>query len=362
MKNHKINLFGEKISKNPLLRDIFIMPPFSVMNAREGEWQNRKRLWIKLGIQSELGRGENLQGLSSANNEYRYNKKAYFARLNKISPGGSPRPACDYSKKERGDGRGRPLKKINGLIFKDVGSMAEVFEARGGGTSIFDPVLTELMYKWFCPKNGKIFDPFAGGSVRGIVANYLGYKYTGIDLSKVQIESNREQAKNILKNNLPEWIVGDGKDCLTIAKGKYDFIFSCPPYGNLEVYSDDEKDLSTLDYPDFLKAYFQIIIRSTKMLKQNRFACFVVANFRDKKTGFYNTLVSDTIRAFQKAGALYYNECILVTAIGSLPIRIKNQFKSGRKIGKTHQNVLIFYKGNPKEIKNNFKEIEKHKW
>ena len=36
-----------------------MIPPFSVMNAREGWWQNRKKAWLALGIKSELGRGEN---------------------------------------------------------------------------------------------------------------------------------------------------------------------------------------------------------------------------------------------------------------------------------------------------------------
>ena len=30
---------------------------------------------------------------------------------------------------------------------------------------------------------------------------------------------------------------------------------------------------------------------------------------------------------------------------------------SGRKIGRRHQNVLVFYKGNPKKIKENFNEL-----
>jgi len=55
------------------------------------------------------------------------------------------------------------------------------------GTSIFDPVLTELAYRWFCPQGGSILDPFAGGSVRGIVAAHLGYQYTGLDLRSEQI-------------------------------------------------------------------------------------------------------------------------------------------------------------------------------
>ena len=45
-----------------------------------------------------------------------------------------------------------------------------------------------------------------------------------------------------------------------------------------------------------------------------------------------------------------YNEAILVTAVGSLPVRAGRQFSAYRKLGKTHQNVLVFYKGNPKEI------------
>ena len=42
------------------LADRFGIAPFSVLNAREGWWQNRKRAWLALGIQSELGRGEDL--------------------------------------------------------------------------------------------------------------------------------------------------------------------------------------------------------------------------------------------------------------------------------------------------------------
>jgi hypothetical protein len=39
------------------LADRFGVPPFSVLDARQGYWQDRKRAWLSLGIQSELGRG-----------------------------------------------------------------------------------------------------------------------------------------------------------------------------------------------------------------------------------------------------------------------------------------------------------------
>lgn len=214
------------------------------------------------------------------------------------------------------------------------------------GTSIFDPVLCELAYTWFCPSGGSVLDPFAGGSVRGIVAAYLGRKYTGVDLRAEQIAANIEQAKRIVPDNPPLWIVGDSSEALP--DGTFDFVFSCPPYADLEVYSDNPQDISTMDYPEFLAVYRSIVKQSIDRLADNRFACFVVGDVRDKN-GIYRNFVSDTIAAFQDAGAMLYNEAILVTAVGSLPIRVGKQFASGRKLGKTHQNVLVFVKGNPKK-------------
>jgi len=39
------------------LAERFGVPPFSVLDARQGYWQERKRSWLALGMQSELGRG-----------------------------------------------------------------------------------------------------------------------------------------------------------------------------------------------------------------------------------------------------------------------------------------------------------------
>lgn len=48
----------EGITERQTLAERFGIAPFSVLNAREGWWQNRKRAWLSIGIQSELGRGE----------------------------------------------------------------------------------------------------------------------------------------------------------------------------------------------------------------------------------------------------------------------------------------------------------------
>lgn len=221
--------------------------------------------------------------------------------------------------------------------------------ASSSGTSIFDPVLCELAYRWFCPPGGMVLDPFAGGSVRGIVASKLGRAYTGIDLSDRQIAANRVQAERICGDPMPAWHVGDSRNIAAIVPDTAaDFVFSCPPYADLERYSDDVADLSTLAYAEFRPAYAAIIAAACALLKPDRFACFVVGDVRDKR-GMYHGLPWHTVEAFQAAGLRLYNEAVLVTAVGSLPIRVAKQFTSGRKLGKTHQNVLVFVKGDPRK-------------
>jgi DNA modification methylase len=219
------------------------------------------------------------------------------------------------------------------------------------GTSIFDPVLTELAYRWFCPPGGQIVDPFAGGSVRGIVASKLGRRYFGCELRAEQVEANRDQAQRICDDPAPVWHCGDSRDIVAHADPygiEADFLFSCPPYADLEVYSDDPQDLSTLAYAEFRDAYFAIVAEAAKLLRPDRFACFVVGEVRGKDGNYYG-FVPDTIEAFRRAGLAFYNEAILITSAGSLPIRAGKQFEATRKLGKTHQNVLVFVKGDAKK-------------
>jgi DNA modification methylase len=224
-------------------------------------------------------------------------------------------------------------------------------EVSQSGTSIFDPVLCEIAYRWFSPEGCTILDPFAGGSVRGIVAAKLNRQYIGHELRPEQVEANKFQGDELCHDDQypPVWICGDSRNIdKTCHDVSADMVFSCPPYADLEVYSDDPQDLSTLAYSDFIAAYRDIIKKSCDRLKDNSFACFVVGEVRDKKGNYYN-FVGDTIAAFVDAGLNYYNEMILVTACGSLPIRAGKQFTSSRKIGKTHQNILVFVKGDGKK-------------
>lgn len=220
------------------------------------------------------------------------------------------------------------------------------------GTSLFDPVLCEVIYNWFSPEFGVVYDPFAGGSVRGVVAEILGRKYIGIDLSEKQVDANQINADRL--GVCPVWHCDDSKNAdKYLPDGTADLVFSCPPYHNLEKYSSHPLDLSNMSYTDFLAAYREIIGTACRKLKVNRFAVFVVADIRDSR-GAFRDFIGDTKSAFMDNGLMLYNEAILINQYGTAPMRAKNTFEPARKLVKVHQNVLIFYKGDPKKIRIEF--------
>lgn len=312
-KNKQLNLFGETKEEElkASLFDKFIIPPFSVFDARQGYWQNRKKAWKNLGIKSELGRSDHLC----------YNLNSFDADEDKA--------------------------------IREAKS-----KATAPTTSIFDPVLCELAYKWFCPEGGAIIDPFAGGSVRGIVAGVLGYHYTGIDLRKEQIEANEENVKDVCPEGKVCYIHGDSAEITKALHGNtYEMAFTCPPYHDLEVYSDDPKDISNMPWDEFLGAYSNILSNTTRLLMDNSFFVVVIGDVRDKK-GNYRRLPSITQSIMAENGLSLYNDIIYVTPVGSGSLRAPKQFEASRKVVYGHQYFQVYLKGDIKEAMKKLRKVD----
>lgn len=296
--------------KKEKLQDRFLIPPFSILDTRQGYWQDRKRIWKSI-LKSQNGRDD-------------------------------------------------------GLLGDGLNKLADIQGGNLTGTSVFDPVLCEILINWFCPANSRILDPFAGGSVRGLISVLLGHEYTGVDLSEKQIKANYKNYKaiadrqDLFNNDLkkPNWIVGDSANIDLLATGNFDFFLTCPPYADLEVYSDNPNDLSNMPYAEFKTAYFDIIKKACDKLKGNSFAVIIVGDVRGKN-GYYYGFVNDTIQAFKSAGLQFYNDCVLVEQIATAALRAGRQFDAKRKVVKTHQNVLVFVKGDESEI---MKKLNKYEY
>ena len=275
------------------LQDRFVIPPFSVLDTRQGYWGERKGYWKSL--------------------------------------------------------------------IKDYGESRENLLDEGGlvsqlnnGVSILDPVLAEVTNMWFGIPGGKTFDCFAGDSVFGYVSSYMGNTFTGVELREEQAQLNNERVKGFNAN----YICDDGRNILNhIQEDTQDLLFSCPPYFDLEVYSDLENDASNQEsYEDFINILDTAFTNAIKCLKDNRFAVITVGDIRDKE-GYYYGFVDDIKKIFINNGMRIYNELILVEPLGTLPQRV-GKYMVNRKIGKCHQNVLVFYKGDVSKIKELYPQID----
>ena len=255
-------------------------------------WKRRKAEWLGLGIRSGEGRGSNV----------------------------------------------KPTTVASGWINRGP--------AEGG--SIFDPVLCECVYKWFCPKGGHVLDPFAGGSVRGIVATHpeVGLRYTGVELRAEQVDANRRQAAEI--GVTPQWIIGDSANLSSLLPPdeQYDLVFTCPPYFDLEVYSESTADGSSKrDYDEFLSWYEDIFFQALNRLRPRRFAVIVVGDLRDKESKVYELLrfPSHTVLTMKGLGCLSWRRFVLKMPMGSAAIRMQRQWATNRIPVNLHQDVLVFY-------------------
>jgi hypothetical protein len=288
------------------LADDYVVPPFSYLDTRQGYWQDRAQRWRGLGLKSEVGRDGDL---------------TYGA-------------------------------------FDNPDISAHGFAESGAQTSVFDPVLTELVYRWYSPTGGVVLDPFAGGSVRGVLASALNRTYCGIELRGEQVAANYDQSREILNPGsdatagdpitLPRWVEGDARSVLADPGAnlipRADLLFTCPPYGDLEVYSEDPADLSNMPAADFDQAYREILALGLERLNPDRFAVLVVGRYRNKDGGLRD-LVGQTVQAMERAGARFYDEAILLNNVGTGAVRARKQMETSRKLVRLHQHALVFVKG-----------------
>jgi len=273
----------------------FGQPPFSILDTRKGDWLERKRYWRDL-----IGdNGESREGTLSQNS---------------------------------------------------------IMSEMNNGVSLLDPVLAEIIVTWFGTKNGLAFDPFAGDTVFGFVAGSSEMGFRGIELRKEQADLNQKRCADA---GLPCKYYCDTSENIDkyINDEEADLIFSCPPYADLEVYSDNPKDLSTMSHDEFFNVYKKILQSTYSKLKNNRFAVIVMGEVRNK-VGNYIGTIPKTIEIMEQAGYKYYNEIVLINSAGTLPLRAGKSMRATRKVGKMHQNVLVFVKGSSKIAAQNLGEIQ----
>lgn len=313
---------------SPTLADRYGTPPTTVFNSLRGDWRDRKREWVAQGIDSGDGREAELVYDAAAR---KYTN--WFEVVNKVSKTLGYRPSDKYVVENH---------------------QAELNHVRDG-TSLFDPVLAELMYLWHTREGATILDPWAGGSVRGIVAALLGRNYVGIDIRPEQIEANKKQWEKRLQAaprdsqvGSIEWRQGDSAQALAeMEPDSVDMLFGCPPYYDLEKYSDDPDDLSNLSNEEFDERMAITIEHAARALRDDSFAVFVVGSVRDKKSRILD-MRRCMVDAAERAGMWLYNDAVLLNHVASVRFTMGKAFRERRLLSRVHQEILVFVKGEAK--------------
>lgn len=283
------------------LANKFIVPPFSIIDTTTEEWRLRRNHW------------KSLMG--------------------------------DLGKTRTGEW---------GTIGSASGSSTNVLKTINEGTSNFDPVIIEVMLRWYAEDGSSIIDPFGGEQAKGFVCGKLGHKYCGIEIRQDQVDYNTDTMAAAGLSDLVSYQCGDSRNILELVDDEeFDMCITSPPYYNLEVYSKD--DLSSLGtYDQFIEMYDDILSKTASLIKPGGFFVIKVGEIR-KESGEYYGFVGDTIQILKSAGLSFYNDLIIRNSVGTAAMRASNNMRT-KKVVRLHQNLLVFYKGDPSNLKSSGNE------
>jgi DNA modification methylase len=207
------------------------------------------------------------------------------------------------------------------------------------------------------PADGKrIYNPFGGGVQMGFVAGGCGFEYVASEIRQNQVDAN-----NKICSQFPgvKWVKSDSSTYEP--EGMFDLVFSCPPYYKVEKYVDydgtpPEGEInSSGTYEEFRELLFSGYKKAIASLKDNCFFVVMTGDSRENK-GAYHCHESETEIFFKEQGLSIYNKIVYVECEFTRLAHAKKTLHT-RKFPKREQKIIVAYKGDIQEIKNNFDKI-----
>ena len=206
----------------------------------------------------------------------------------------------------------------------------------------FLPIRAKTIYERFCPKNGIIYDYSSGfgGRMLGALSSNNNYKYIAVQPNSdtyynllqlgqiIEKITNRSNSFQIYKQGSENFI----------PKEKIDFAFSCPPFFDLQRYSDESTQsiIKFPQYEDWLEYYVRPTIKNCYIaLKQNGIFAIDLMNYQKGNTKFY--LIEDWLKIAKQEGFFLKQIC-------------NNNTRNRKKQDDDKQKILIFTKNNQASI------------
>jgi len=243
----------------------------------------------------------------------------------------------------------------NVVLTERVIENGKVKEKKGksfnGNASVLDPVACEVILRFFMPTEGKrVYNPFGGGVQLGFVTASYGYEYVASEIRQNQCDVNNAICQDLKS---ARWIKSDSSNYKP--KGKFDLAFSCPPYYKVEKYIDydgviPDGELNDLpDYDVFRETLFSGYKKAIAALKDNRFFVVMTGDSRDKNGAYYGCEAEHEL-FFKEQGLYIYNKIVYLECEFTRLAHAKRTLDY-RKFPKREQKILVFYKGDMKQIK-----------
>lgn len=202
------------------------------------------------------------------------------------------------------------------------------------------PLVEWILLRYGGGLNGTVLDAFAGGPPRAVVSSIMGFRYVGFELRQDQIDENKAILRDLKLANV-QYIRGDAR-YLDAELPKFDCALTCPPYWNLEQYSDLDADLSNNStYGEFNAGMALCAHSHMKHMKPGAFVCIVVGPFRDKKTGELIDFPAHTVENFREAGFFYHQQIILSKNFASAAKRSTMAWRN-YKLVPCHEVLQVF--------------------
>jgi hypothetical protein len=226
-----------------------------------------------------------------------------------------------------------------------------------GNASVLDPVACEVILRFFMPTEGRrVYNPFGGGVQFGYIAGSYGYEYIASEIRQNQCDANNKLCSGLTSAT---WVKSDSSTYSP--DGKFDLCFSCPPYYQVEEYIDydgviPEGELNNLPtYSQFRDTLFAGYKKAIDALNEDRFFVVMTGDSRDKNGSYYGCEAEHEL-FFRDNGLSIYNKIVYLECEFTRLAQAKVTLNT-RKFPKREQKILVFYKGNAKNIQKLFAPI-----
>jgi hypothetical protein len=168
------------------------------------------------------------------------------------------------------------------------GQLVDCMNMRYGSLSQFKPVVAKFLYTKF--KATKVLDFTAGWGGRMLGAMSMDIDYIGID-TNTDLKDDYEKIEKFYPSKSKIKMFWKPAETIDYSKLDYDFVFTSPPYLNLEKYANMPSYEDDTFFKNFL---YPTIEKSYKHLKPNSWFCLNIP------INIYDTLIKDKILKKEK--------------------------------------------------------------